>query len=306
MQHPIPAPSPTRRVSLLLAAPALLAVAVCLSAGPGACTRTERPSLERARQAGVIRVGFANEPPYAYLDPETGELAGEAPEVARMVLRELGIERVEGVLVEFGSLIPGLQAGRFDMIAAGMYITPERCAAVAFSEPTYCIGEAFLVRAGNPLGLASYEDVREHATARLGVVSGTVEVSYAREIGIPEDRIVVFPDMASAAAGILADRVDAAAGTGPTVADLHERLGAASGLEPADPFEQPVIEGVRVLGCGAFGFRRDDVASRDAFDAVLESVIGTPRHLGAVEPHGFGSPTLPPSGVTRDLLCAGG
>jgi Bacterial extracellular solute-binding proteins, family 3 len=29
-----------------------------------------------------------------------------------------------GVLTKFGALIPGLRAGRFDMIAATMYITP--------------------------------------------------------------------------------------------------------------------------------------------------------------------------------------
>ena len=35
----------------------------------------------------------------------------------------MGINQVEGVLTEFGSLIPGLQARRFDIIAAGMYVT---------------------------------------------------------------------------------------------------------------------------------------------------------------------------------------
>jgi polar amino acid transport system substrate-binding protein len=277
----------------------LLALPSCTRGGSSG----DKDLIERARERGVIRVGFANEPPYAFLDPETGELAGEAPAVARMVLDALGVERIEGVLVEFGALIPGLQAGRFDMIAAGMYITPDRCGAVAFTQPTYCVGEAFLVAEGNPLELHSYADLIAHSTARLGLVSGTVEVGYAEALGVPEDRIVMFPDMASAAAGVAAGRADAFAGTSLTVADLSERLGDTSGLEPADPFEQPVIDGESVLGCGAFAFRPGDTAVRDTFDAEIANVLGTPAHLEAIRPFGFGEATAVPQGVTRERLC---
>src|SRR5690606_6122996 len=103
---------------------------------------------------------------------------------------------------EFGSLIPGLQAGRFDMIAAGMYILPERCAQVSFSNPTYSVGEAFIVAKGNPLALHSYADVAKHPTATLGVVAGAVERAYARASEIPDDRVAVFPDAPSALDGV--------------------------------------------------------------------------------------------------------
>src|SRR5690606_4045881 len=128
-------------------------------------------TLERIRAAGVVRVGFANEAPFAYVDTETGRLTGEAPELARLAFRQLGVEELEGVLTEFGSLIPALQAGRFDVIAAGMYITPQRCQEVLFSDPTYAIGEAFIVPAGNPLDLHSYQDLRDTPSATLGVVT---------------------------------------------------------------------------------------------------------------------------------------
>ena len=103
-------------------------------------------TLERAKQDGFIRVGFANEAPFGFATPE-GKLTGEAPEVAKAVLNAIGIPQVDGVLTEFGSLIPGLKAKRFDVIAAGMFITPKRCAEIAFSEPSYGIGQAMLVKA---------------------------------------------------------------------------------------------------------------------------------------------------------------
>ena len=81
----------------------------------------EETTLERVQREGVVRVGFANENPYAYAELD-GTLTGEAVEVARTVFERLGIPEMEGVLTEFGSLIPGLQAGRFDVITAGMYM----------------------------------------------------------------------------------------------------------------------------------------------------------------------------------------
>jgi polar amino acid transport system substrate-binding protein len=132
-----------------------------LGCDPGA--GVDEPTLERIRREGVVRVGFANEAPFAFIDTSSGRLTGEAPEIARVVFSRLGVGEIEGVLTEFASLIPGLKAGRFDVIAAGMYVTPERCREVAFSQPTYAVGEAFLVAAGNPLQLHGYEDVRDRA-----------------------------------------------------------------------------------------------------------------------------------------------
>ena len=129
---------------------------------------TKEPTLEKIQRVGVVKVGYANEAPYAYLDQQTGELTGEAPEIARVLFQQMGVDQIEGILTEFGSLIPGLKSGRFDVIAAGMYITPERCRAIAFTNPTYKIGEAFLVKAGNPLQLNSYEDVATHAKGSVG------------------------------------------------------------------------------------------------------------------------------------------
>src|SRR3546814_5731520 len=89
------------------------------------------------------------------------------PEVAKAVLKKMGIPEVDGVLTEFGSLIPGLKAGRFDIIAAGMFITPARCKEVAFSKPSYGIGQAFLVKEGNPQSLKDYASIAEIGRAHV-------------------------------------------------------------------------------------------------------------------------------------------
>jgi len=282
---------------------AVLAAALLIAACSEAPGPDDAETLERVRKEGTIRVGFANESPYAYAESGSGRLTGEAPEIARAVLAEIGIGEIQGVLTEFGSLIPGLNAGRFDIIAAGMYILPERCRQIAFSNPTYAVGEAFIVARGNPLKLHGYEDVARHPEARLGVVAGTVERGYARDTGIPEDRVVVFPDTPSALEGVLAGRVEAFGGTSLTVNSLLARAKSPR-LERANPFKDPVIEGKPARGYGAFGFRKDDVKLIAAFNAALARYIGTPAHLEAVKPFGFTAAELPGPVGARDL-CQG-
>jgi len=285
---------------------ALLAAALL---APGCSEQTDTPAgqtlstLKRAQQAGTIRVGYANEAPYAYLESASGKLTGEAPEIARVVLAEMGIGKVEGVLTEFGSLIPGLKAGRFDIIAAGMYILPQRCKEIVFSNPTYSVGEAFIVAQGNPLALHGYEGVVPHPKAQLGVVTGTVEREYARRVGIPDARVIVFPDAPSALEGVMAGRVDAYAATSLTANNLLARAKSPR-VERAVPFSDPVIEGKPTRGYGAFGFRKNDQDLVAAFNAALARFIGTPSHLEVVKPFGFAQAELP-GPATAAELCRG-
>lgn len=247
----------------------------------------DHDALERVRRTGVLTIGYANEAPFAYLDPTTNQVTGEAVEVARAVARRLGIVRVEGVLTEFGALIPGLQAERYDLIAAGMYITASRATQVAFTDPTYVVSEGFLVPKGNPKKLHGYADVVDNREARLGVVAGAVEHGYARTLNVPEERIVVFPDNASGVAGLRAGRCDALALTSLTIRDLLQR-GADQDMESATPFSDPVIDGKPVRGYGAFALRTTDLALCDAFNRELRSFLGSPDHAELIKPFGFG------------------
>ena len=114
--------------------------------------------LAELQESGAVQVGIADENPYGYIDADDN-VTGEAPEVARRVLSELGIDTIEASVVDFGSLIPGVQAGQFDMVAAGMYINEDRAEQIIFSDPDYCVGEAMAVPEGNPLGLTDFQSV---------------------------------------------------------------------------------------------------------------------------------------------------
>jgi polar amino acid transport system substrate-binding protein len=278
----------TRRGLLALIGAGVLAPAEFARAGT---------TLDRIREAGVIRVGFANEAPYAYATAD-GELTGESPTVFRHVMKRLGVERVDGVLTEWGALIPGLKAGRFDAIVASMYITPRRCRQILFANPTYGIGEALVVPAGNPEGLRDYADAVEKE-AKVAFVAGTAEIEHARMAGLSRGQQLIVPDFASAFAAVKAGRASAAALTALTAGVLAEKDEA---VERAEPFTF-VHEGRSYRGEGSFGFRPEDTALRDAVNEELAGFIGTEEHLAMVAEFGFDASNLPEK--TAEQHCAG-
>ncbi|MGH3368018.1 MAG: transporter substrate-binding domain-containing protein, partial [Nocardioidaceae bacterium] len=162
----------------LVVAPGLLSACQTTDTGGGAGGR-----LEQLRSAGTISVGIAGEEPYGYLDG--GELTGGDPAVQQAIWTNLGIETVKATQIDFDSLIPALNAGRFDVVAAGMFITPERCLEAEFSEPMYCAPNAFLVPEGNPDNISDFASVAD-AGIKLAVLGGAVEGPYAEDAGVPK------------------------------------------------------------------------------------------------------------------------
>jgi polar amino acid transport system substrate-binding protein len=219
--------------------------------------------LAELQEAGTITVGVANEVPFGYLDDDN-QPAGIGPDVARAVLEELGIEDMQAQVVEFGELIGGLQAGQFDMITAGMYITPERAAQIHFSDPDYCVPESLAVEEGNPHGLSDYQSVVDNPDVTIAVATGTVEVGYAEDAGIPDDQIQMFGDIDGMYRALEAGEVDAVTGT---LATVQNQVAARSGMEAVDGFFPVDQEGNETLPCGGHGFADEDF--RDAFNEVL-------------------------------------
>jgi polar amino acid transport system substrate-binding protein len=221
--------------------------------------------LAELQDRGSITIGIANEVPFGFVGDD-GEATGIAPDVARAVLAELGIENVDAQVVEFGNLIGGLQAGQFDLIAAGMYITPARAEQIRFSDPDYCVAEGLAVAAGNPLGIVDYQSVVDNPDIVMAVATGTVEVDYAEDAGVPDGQLQVFADIDSMYDALVAGEVDAVTGTAATV---ERQVAARSGIEAVEPFFPTDADGNEVLPCGGYGFRNGDEDFRDAFNDVL-------------------------------------
>ncbi|MCM1939609.1 ectoine/hydroxyectoine ABC transporter substrate-binding protein EhuB [Streptomyces sp. G3] len=288
---------PTRR-SLLAGVAALGAL------GAAGCSRVATASdvkggdlLGRLRAQGVARLGIAGEIPFGYID-KNGELTGEAPELAKVIFKRLGVDRVQPVPTEFGSLIPGLASQQFDVVAAGMYINPDRCQQVIFSDPDYQMLDAYIVRKGNPLGLHNYEDVVKKK-AKFATGTGYAEIAYAVEHGYKEDDILIVPDQVAGLNAVESGRVDVFAGTALTVREVVKK---SSKAEATEAFA-PVIDGKPHVDGGGFAFRPDETNLRDAFNVELQKLKKSGELLRILKPFGFTQNEM--TDLTAKELCGG-
>ncbi len=272
-----------------------LVVSMLASSGQNAGAQS---TLERAKGDGVIRMGFANEAPWSFAQTD-GAIAGADHDLAVLVFDHLGIPKVEGVLTKFGSLIPGLKADRFDVIVAGLYIRPERCKQVAFSEPTAAVGDAVVVLAGNPKKITSFKSVVDDPSLKLGGVVGAATAQNARAAAVPDNQITMFPDFVSAVVALKAGRVDGALQTAITA---QTTVNADPTLARASPFQQAIINGKPAVNYAAFAFRPEDHNLVQAFNAELAKVLGTPEYLAMVAKYGLTANEVP-KGATTDQLC---
>ena len=245
-----------------------------------------------------LRVAYYNFAPFAYVN-EKGDVVGEQVEILRHVAKELGLKIQSEVSTEWGNLIPGLKADRFDLVAAGMFVTPKRCKEVLFTEPTFGIQQALIVPKGNPKKLSNYESIRD-ADGVLAAISGTAQVGWAKSVGINDGKIMQIPDNPTGLAAVRAGRADAFAIDAPgarlAVASIPEKdlemlkaFGTVAG-KPASPH-------------GAYAVRPSEANFIAAFNKVLASFIGTNEHIAIMESHGMKRSELP-ARTTADL-CKG-
>ena len=280
----------TIRKFLTMAA-GVAALAASVSVMPAAADDNK---LEELKAQGFARVAIANEPPFTAVAAD-GKVSGAAPDVAREVFKRLGVADIVASISEYGAMIPGLQAGRHDVITAGLFMKPERCAAVAYSEPILCDAEAFALKKGNPLGLKSYKDIADNPDAKIGAPGGGTEEKLALEAGVPRDRVIVVPDGQSGLKMLQDGRIDVYSLPVLSINDLVSKANDP-GIEVVAP-----VEGAPVY-CDGAAFKKGDEALRDAFDVELAKLKESGEFAKIIESYGFSAKAA--MSTTREKLCA--
>lgn len=276
---------------------ALVLLSACSSTSTGGGS-----TLERLEEEGSVNVGFANERPYAYQESD-GTITGQSVEIARAVFQEMGIEELEGTVVDFDSLISGLNSRNFDAVTAGMYITPERCENAAFGEPEYQIGIGIATEAGNPHDINSYADIAANPELKVAVMAGAIERDYMLANGVAENQIQQVNDISAVITALDTGRVDAITMTDLTLQTAMQDQ-ATQNIEIVEEVEQPLVDGEEVIGYGAAVFHPEDQELLERYNEILAEFKESGKLLELMEPFGFTEANLP-GDVTTEELCAG-
>ena len=184
---------------------AILAVVAVLAAVLAACaknaqtdTSTTAAESEVAKETLVMATN-AEFPPYEFHDGDA--IVGIDAEIAQAIADKLGMElKIEDVA--FDSIIPGVQAGKYDMGMAGMTVTDERLKSVNFSD-SYAKGvQVVIVKEDSEI--KTLDDVKGK---KIGVQTSTTGDIYASgDYG--EEFVTKFDNGAVAVQALVSGKVD--------------------------------------------------------------------------------------------------
>ena len=159
----------TKIFSLVLA---VLMLAMCMTG----CGKSGK-SLKALKKAGELVIATSPDfPPFEELQSD-GSVTGIEIDLLNLICEKLGVKLVIKQM-EFDSVVPGIQVGKFDMGVSGISVTPERQKNVLFTDP-YCLAaQAIVVTADSPI--AGKADL---AGKKVSVQSGTTAEQFCMAEG---------------------------------------------------------------------------------------------------------------------------
>lgn len=287
------------RYTRTLAGTAAMTLAITLAAcGSSDSDSSSGDKLADLKEKGTVTVGFAGEEPYSF--EKDGELTGATIALHEKIFKDMGIKEVKGVKTEFGSLIPGLKAGRFDVVSAGMSILPDRCKEASFGDPEILYTTALMVPEGNPKNLKNLDDVKKEG-AKLSTMTGAIESDYAKSLDIKATQVKSPQDGMD---GVASGRSDAFALTGISLRTMGEQNPDVK-VEVTTPFVA-VVDGKEQVGAGATVFKKGDETLRDAYNKELAKVTKDKKsYEDVIGEFGFTDAERPKGDLTTEQLCAG-
>jgi polar amino acid transport system substrate-binding protein len=165
--------------------------------------------------------------PNEFIAPDGHTVIGMDPDLMKALAAVMGL-KVKVVNVTFADIIPGMQAGKYDVGASSFTDTKEREKVVDFV--TYLnVGEAFLTKTGSGVNPQTLADL---CGLTVSVETGTVELSDAqgqnakcKSEGKPAIHLLEFTDQNSVNLALKSDRAQVDFADSPIIAYQVRKLG---------------------------------------------------------------------------------
>lgn len=213
-------------------------------------------SLALIRKNGVLKVGVAVNAPWVFRD-SNGQWSGLEIDLLRQFAQDMGW-KLDLVPATWQSAIENLRAHRFDILASGLSITPQRALLLKFSHPygDYALG---LVVNKQAIGVDDVTKLQAGSSHRIGVLSGTVTAATTKDY-FGQSKIVEIQDETQAIKDVRDGKLDGLMAEEPV----------PTALEKTYPNQLRKLD-VQTYGRTAHGFavRRNDGDLLDVVNAWL-------------------------------------
>ena len=207
-----------------------------------------------------VRIGTEGAyPPFNFFDSDN-KLQGFDVDIAKALCEKMKVE-CELVAQDWDGIIPALQAGKYDAIAASMSITDERKKVIDFSNKYYNTPSAFVAPKGSKITDISAEGL---AGKTIGAQSSTIQSAYLEE-NYKGVNIKMYPTQDEVNLDLAAGRLDAL---------LVDKLVALEWMEKTDDGKccEFVGEDVPIGGGVGVGVRKEDQDLKEMFNKAIEEI----------------------------------
>ena len=236
-------------IALILTAMLVLSCMTACSSGK---------TLADVQKAGKLTIATSPDfPPFEYL-AEDGSVVGIEIDILNLVCEELGVE-LDIQQMDFDSVLPGVQTGKYDLGASGISVTPEREENTLFTVP-YCLAaQAIVVLKDSPITCKA--DLEGKAVA---VQTGTTAEEFCMGAGYTVNAYAANTDAQQA---LLSGKVDAWVIDDLTAADMVKIYNAENGEALV------VLPEAMTTEPYAFAFQKDSEDLAKGINEVLNKLL---------------------------------
>lgn len=242
---------------------------------------------EKVKAAGEIRVGTEPQaPPYNFYTEDNKTITGLEKELRDEMGVRLGVKFTD-MPAQFASIIPGIQAGRFDMgmSAMGDFVEREKIVDIV----NYMLeGTSLIVLEGNPKGVHTIKDV---CGLRAGAVQGSIPLQLLdkQKTLCPADKpltVMQFPSNDQIKIALQSGRVDVSMDTTGVAAYSLQH-------QPANAKKLELVTGAQyAVGYQAMLVSKDSPQIRDALAATMQAMIDDGSYAKIFDKWGLGENKL--------------
>ena len=209
-------------------------------------------SLEAVQKKGVLTVATSPDfPPFESLDGD--QIVGIEVDIMEKIAEALGVE-IKFEQMDFDSVLPGVQAGKFDVGMSGITVTAEREKNADFTDPYFMAAQAIVVMEDSDITCKADLEGKS-----VSVQTGTTAESYCMENGYDVQAFQANNDAASA---LTSGKVDA------WVVDNEVAVALAAELDGA-----VVLDEAMTSEPYAFAFAKGSDTLVAAFNDALKALI---------------------------------